>query len=78
MSKKQQKALFENTARAMGGAPKKIKLRHIGNCLWPRGGWYPRYPAQRSTHIFGIIQRYRQFTMPPHREPKSHQEEGYI
>jgi catalase len=38
MSKKQQKALFENTARAMGGAPKKIKLRHIGNCLWPRGG----------------------------------------
>jgi catalase len=30
MSKKQQKALFENTARAMGDAPKKIKLRHIG------------------------------------------------
>jgi len=59
MSKKQQKALFENTARAMGGAPKKIKLRHIGNCLWPRGGWCPRYPAQRSTQIVIIIQGYR-------------------
>jgi catalase len=33
MSKDQQKVLFENTARAMGDAPKKIKLRHIGNCL---------------------------------------------
>ena len=29
----QQKALFENTARAMGDAPKEIKVRHIGNCL---------------------------------------------
>ena len=32
MSKKQQQVLFENTARAMGDAPKEIKLRHIGNC----------------------------------------------
>ncbi|SNS19725.1 catalase [Humidesulfovibrio mexicanus] len=32
MSKKQQQELFENTARAMGDAPKEIKLRHIGNC----------------------------------------------
>jgi catalase len=29
----QQKALFENTARAMGSAPEEIKIRHIGNCL---------------------------------------------
>lgn len=28
-----QKALFENTARALGDAPREIKLRHIGNCL---------------------------------------------
>jgi catalase len=33
MSAKQQKALFNNTARAMGDAPKEIKIRHIGNCL---------------------------------------------
>lgn len=33
MSPAQQKVLFENTARAMGDAPKEIKLRHIGNCL---------------------------------------------
>lgn len=33
MNKKQQKVLFENTARAMGDAPKEIKIRHIGNCL---------------------------------------------
>ena len=32
MSPEQQKVLFENTARAMGDAPKEIKLRHIGNC----------------------------------------------
>jgi catalase len=32
MSKEQQKVLFENTARAMGDAPREIKLRHIGNC----------------------------------------------
>jgi catalase len=33
MSKSQQQVLFENTARAMGDAPKEIKIRHIGNCL---------------------------------------------
>jgi catalase len=33
MSPVQQKALFENTARAMGDAPRMIKIRHIGNCL---------------------------------------------
>ena len=33
MSPAQQKVLFENTARAMGDAPKEIKVRHIGNCL---------------------------------------------
>lgn len=32
MSKAQQKALFENTARNMGDAPKMIKIRHITNC----------------------------------------------
>lgn len=33
MSKEQQQVLFENTARAMGDAPKEIKARHIKNCL---------------------------------------------
>ncbi len=33
MSKEQQAALFGNTARAMGDAPREIKLRHIRNCL---------------------------------------------
>jgi len=33
MTKAQQRALFENTARALGDAPKEIKLRHVGNCL---------------------------------------------
>jgi catalase len=33
MSAEQQQALFENTARAMGDAPREIKARHIGNCL---------------------------------------------
>jgi catalase len=33
MSTGQKKALFENTARAMGDAPKEVKVRHIGNCL---------------------------------------------
>ncbi len=32
MTPAQQKVLFGNTARAMGDAPKEIKLRHIGNC----------------------------------------------
>jgi catalase len=33
MSPEQQQALFGNTARAMGDAPREIKIRHIGNCL---------------------------------------------
>lgn len=33
MGPEQQKVLFENTARAMGDAPKEIKIRHIENCL---------------------------------------------
>ena len=28
-----QQLLFENTARAMGDAPRAVKIRHIGNCL---------------------------------------------
>jgi catalase len=32
MSPAQQQVLFENTARAMGDAPRMIKIRHIGNC----------------------------------------------
>jgi catalase len=32
MNAAQQKALFENTARAIGDAPEEIKIRHIGNC----------------------------------------------
>jgi catalase len=33
MSDEQKQALFGNTARAMGDAPREIKIRHIGNCL---------------------------------------------
>jgi len=33
MSPEQQKALFENTARALDDAPMEVKVRHIGNCL---------------------------------------------
>lgn len=33
MTPAQQKALFENTARSIGDAPREIKIRHIGNCL---------------------------------------------
>ncbi|MBN2048890.1 MAG: catalase [Spirochaetales bacterium] len=33
MNREQKEALFGNTARAMGDAPKEIKVRHIGNCL---------------------------------------------
>ena len=33
MSSAQKKVLFENTARAMGDAPREIKIRHISNCL---------------------------------------------
>jgi len=32
MSPAQQKVLFENTARSIGGAPKEIQLRHVANC----------------------------------------------
>ena len=33
MSPEQQKVLFENTARALGDAPKEVKIRHVGNCM---------------------------------------------
>jgi catalase len=33
MNAEQKEALFGNTARAMGDAPKEIKVRHIGNCM---------------------------------------------
>ncbi len=33
MNDSQKQALFDNTARAMGDAPKDIKIRHIGNCM---------------------------------------------
>ena len=33
MNPAQQAILFQNTARSIGGAPKEIQIRHIGNCL---------------------------------------------
>jgi catalase len=33
MNREQQEALFGNTARALGDAPREVKIRHIGNCL---------------------------------------------
>jgi catalase len=33
MTDEKKKLLFENTARSVGGAPKNIQLRHIGNCM---------------------------------------------
>lgn len=33
MTPAQQQVLFDNTARAVGGAPREIQLRHIKNCL---------------------------------------------
>jgi catalase len=33
MKPAQQKALFENTARDISGAPKEIKIKHIANCM---------------------------------------------
>jgi catalase len=33
MDASQKEALFGNTARAMGDAPREIKIRHVGNCL---------------------------------------------
>ena len=32
MSPAQQQTLFDNTARALGDAPRKIKERHVANC----------------------------------------------
>lgn len=28
----QRQALFENTARSLGGAPREIQLRHVAHC----------------------------------------------
>ena len=33
LTKEQQEALFGTTARALGDAPREIKVRHIGHCL---------------------------------------------
>ena len=44
MTPDQQAALFGNTARGMGGAPKSIKLRHIGNCLKADPAYGTAYP----------------------------------
>ena len=33
MTADKKKLLFANTARAIGGAPREIQIRHIGNCL---------------------------------------------
>jgi catalase len=33
MSAPQKQALFDNTARAMGDAPRDVKVRHIGHCM---------------------------------------------
>ncbi len=33
MSPVQQQTLFDNTARSLGGAPREIQIRHIGNCF---------------------------------------------
>ncbi|MCC6847727.1 MAG: hypothetical protein IT294_04435 [Deltaproteobacteria bacterium] len=33
MSPAQQQALFGNTARAIGDAPREIQIRHVRNCL---------------------------------------------
>ncbi len=33
MTRPQQQLLFENTARSIGGAPRDIQIRHIGNYL---------------------------------------------
>ena len=33
MSVDKKQLLFANTARAIGGAPREIQIRHIGNCL---------------------------------------------
>ena len=33
MTAEQKQALFDNSGRAMGDAPREIKIRHIANCL---------------------------------------------
>jgi catalase len=33
MTAAQRQALFENTARSIGGAPREIQLRHVAHCL---------------------------------------------
>jgi catalase len=33
MKPEQQAVLFANTGRAMGDAPREVKIRHIKNCL---------------------------------------------
>ncbi|MCX6094915.1 MAG: catalase [Candidatus Bipolaricaulota bacterium] len=33
MKREQQETLFGNTARALGDAPREVKIRHIGNCF---------------------------------------------
>ncbi len=47
MTPAQQQVLFDNTARAMGDAPRAIKLRHIGNC----GKADPAYGAGVATAL---------------------------
>jgi len=33
MKPEKKKVLFENTTRAMGDAPEKVKIRHLANCM---------------------------------------------
>jgi len=33
MTAEKKELLFANTARAIGGAPREVQLRHIGNCI---------------------------------------------
>jgi catalase len=49
MTSPQQQVLFENTARSIGGAPRDIQIRHIGNCLKAD----PAYGAGIA-HVLGI------------------------
>ncbi len=49
MSKEQQQVLCENTARAMGDAPKEIKTRHIDNCLKADEAY-----GKGMAHVLGI------------------------
>ena len=56
MTPSQQRALFENTARAMGDARRHIKERHVANCL--RRGRRPR-PRPRGGGVRQIAGRSR-------------------